>query len=69
MDKEIDDTKWYKFETLTLFPIDLNLVDRNLLNEGERNWLNDYHKEVFEKLSPHLNKEEVEWMRDQCRAI
>lgn len=69
MDKEIDETKWYKFETLTLFPIDLNLVDRDLLSEDERNWLNTYHQEVFEKLSPHLSKEEFDWMKQMCQTI
>ena len=69
MDKEIDDTKWYKFETLTLFPIDLNLVESDLLSEEELNWLNEYHKEVYKKLSPQLNKQEAEWMKNMCRSI
>jgi len=61
--------QFLKFETVTLFPIDLNLVEVSLLNEGEKTWLNDYHQKVFEKLSPHLEADEVEWMRNQCRKI
>lgn len=58
-----------KFETLTLFPIDLNLVDKDLLTVQETNWLNAYHEEVERKLSPLLNEEEKNWMAQQCRKI
>lgn len=69
MDREVDDTKWYKFETLTLFPIDLNLIDKSLLSSEEQNWLNEYHQEVYKKLSPHLDEKETDWMKKMCRAI
>ena len=61
--------RFLKFETLTLFPIDLKLVEVELLTEEEKNWLNKYHKEVFEKLSPLLEPDEVNWMKKQCRSI
>lgn len=61
--------RFLNFETLTLFPIDLNLVDTNLLNREEVEWLNNYHEEVFEKLSPLLEAEEVAWMKDKCRPL
>ncbi len=69
MDKEIEGTKWYKFENLTLFPIDLNLVEESLLSRDEKNWLNDYHRMVYEKLSPNLNEQEKAWMKAMCREI
>ena len=44
-----------QFETITLAPIDINLVDRNLLSAEEVAWLNAYHKRVRETLSPQLD--------------
>ena len=61
--------RFLKFDTLTLFPIDLSLVTTELLTADEKDWLNNYHQEVFEKLSPLLEAEEVAWMRNQCRPI
>lgn len=56
-----------KFETLSYFPIDLSLVDKALLTADEIQWLNDYHKKVFEELSPLLEEEEVAWLKDKCK--
>ena len=58
-----------KFETLTLFPIDLQLVESALLQAEEKEWLNQYHQEVCEKLTPLLKPDEAAWMKEQCRAI
>ncbi|MEM1322611.1 MAG: aminopeptidase P family protein [Bacteroidota bacterium] len=58
-----------EFETLTLFPIDLRLIDVTLLSPEEKNWLNSYHAEVNRQLAPLLDEEEKAWMADQCRAI
>lgn len=57
------------FETVTLCPIDLNLVESSLLSDAERKWLNEYHQRVFEALSPFLTLEQNEWLRDATRAI
>jgi len=57
------------FETLTLFPIDLELVSSELLTEAERSWLNSYHRKVLEALSPMLNAEEGKWLAYRCRPI
>ncbi len=67
--EETDFGRFLQFKTVTLFPIDLNLVEASLLNESEKQWLNDYHQLVFEKLVPHLNEEEVEWMKVQCGKV
>lgn len=57
------------FESITLFPIDQNLINIDLLDAGEIDWLNQYHKKVLDILSPHLSPEEGAWMKEQCRAI
>ncbi len=57
------------FETVTLAPIDLSLVDTDLLTEDEKTWLNAYHAEVREKVSPALNEDENAWLIQATRAI
>jgi Xaa-Pro aminopeptidase len=56
---------FYAFETLTLCPIDKKLIDESLLNEAEIQWLNNYHKRVYELLSPSLTEEEKIWLKQQ----
>jgi len=68
-DEENDYGKFLKFETVTLCPIDTKPVDVNLLTEKEKNWLNNYHKEVYEKLSPYLNDDEKEWLKEKTKEI
>jgi Xaa-Pro aminopeptidase len=58
--------QFMKFDTVTLFPIDQTLIDRSLMNKEEMVWLKAYHKEVYAKLSPYLNKEEKTWMKKKC---
>jgi Xaa-Pro aminopeptidase len=58
-----------KFETVTLFPFDLNLLDLSIMTDAEIEWLNDYHKTVFEKLSPRLTPEEREWLAKKTRPV
>jgi Xaa-Pro aminopeptidase len=57
------------FETLTLAPIDLNLVEKSLLTSEEVEWLNAYHARVREALSPGLDAEMKEWLAEATRAI
>lgn len=68
-DIETDSGQFMKFETISFCPIDLEGVDVSLLDEGEREWLNNYHKEVYEKLSPYLAGEEKEWLKNETRSI
>ncbi len=56
-------------ETLTLCPIDKKLIVKDLLTNEELKWLNNYHKEVFERLSPFLNAEEIKWLEIQTSAF
>ncbi len=52
-----------KFETLTLAPIDMAPIVLEMLSTEEREWLNTYHRRVYESLSPHLTEGEKEWLR------
>ena len=61
--------EFYKFDTISYCPIDLNGIKVELLNEDEKKWLNDYHKKVYDKLSPYLNSEEKELLKRETREI
>jgi Xaa-Pro aminopeptidase len=67
--EENDGTQFLKFDNVTLFPIDTTLIDKNLMSKEERRWLNDYHMEVLEKLSPDLSAGEIGWLKRKCKAI
>lgn len=57
------------FENLTFVPLDLDGIDRNAMEEKERRMLNEYHRQVFEKLSPYFQDEELVWLYDATREI
>ena len=57
------------FETITLSPIDLNLVEASLLTADERDWLNTYHARVRETLTALLDDETRTWLETATRAI
>lgn len=61
--------KFLGFETLSLCPIDLSLVDKSLLNEQELIWLNRYHAKVYEALAPNLSEAERDWLCSKTTAI
>jgi Xaa-Pro aminopeptidase len=63
------DTPFYAFETLTLAPIDLNLIETNLLTQSERNWLNDYHTKVRTTLMPLVHEETRPWLCEATHAL
>ena len=60
---------FYGFETLTLFPIDTQMIANEMLTRDEVNWINNYHKMVYKKLSPLLNTREKKWLREMCKSI
>ena len=66
-----DDKGFSGFETVTLCPIDRNLIDLDLLLPAERDWLNAYHAEVMEKLSPELAGEAacLDWLASACAPV
>lgn len=57
------------FENLTMVPFDLDAVEPALLTDHEKELLNAYHRDVYEKISPYLNEEEKEWLKESTRAI
>lgn len=61
--------KFLQMESLTLCPIDLSPVDFSMLQTEEIEWLNDYHRDVFEKLSPYLEGDDLEWLREATRPV
>ena len=67
--KETEFGRFLQFESLTLCPIDKAPIVREMMLPEEIQWLNDYHQRVFDALSPHLNPDEVEWLRKACEAI
>jgi Xaa-Pro aminopeptidase len=68
-DEETESGKFLKFETISLCYIDKSLIIKDLLDEKEIRWLNSYHQEVYEKLSPHLNGEEKKWLKEKTEAM
>lgn len=68
-DRETESGEFYKFDTISYCPIDLNAVVVDMLTEEEKNWLNNYHKTVFEKLNSYLSKDEVEFLKQETREI
>ena len=61
--------KGMSFESLTMAPIDKDLIDETLLNDNEKEWLNNYHKKVFDNLNEGMNNTEVVNLRKACSAI
>lgn len=61
--------KFLQMESLTLCPIDTAPIDVDMLLPEEVEWLNAYHREVFEKLSPYLEDEEVGWLAEATKPL
>lgn len=57
------------FETITFAPIDLDGIDPEEMSRDEREWLNHYHEQVYEKIGPRLTEEEREWLKEYTRPI
>lgn len=69
-DIETDDGgEFYKFEVMSYCPIDIEGIDQSLLTEAERKWLDVYHTETYAKLSPYLNDEEKNFLKNATREI
>ncbi|WP_305153407.1 aminopeptidase P family protein [uncultured Dubosiella sp.] len=57
------------FENLTFVPFDVDGIDLSLMNDDEIAWLNDYHEQVYEKISPRLNAQEAQWLYKVTRPL
>jgi Xaa-Pro aminopeptidase len=67
--KESEFGRFLQFESLTLCPIDKRPIITDMLTAEERQWLNDYHRLVFDRLSPHLSADECEWLSQACAPL
>lgn len=56
-------------ETLTLYPIDIKMIDERLMSGKERAWLNNYHHYIYEKVGPMLDGEIKDWFELKCRPM
>lgn len=68
-DEKTEFGQFMKFEPVTFCPIDLAGINKDMLTESEKQWLNNYHKEVYVKLAPYLNEEEKVWLQEETKAI
>ena len=57
------------FENLTYVPVDLDAVDPSQMTDAEKTYLNNYHADIYEKISPYLSAEEAEFLKKYTRAI
>ena len=68
-DFENCDGQFMKFEMLTFVPIDLELIDTKCLDERTKDYLNEYHRQVYEKVSPYLTEEERCWLKENTKNV
>ena len=64
-----DGGNFLRFETVTLFPFDTNLVDTSMMTDAQIKWLNDYHKHVYDTLSPHLSADAAQWLARKTEPV
>ena len=67
--QETEFGKFYKFEPLTLCPIDKKAIVTEMLSDEELTWLNEYHQMVYNRLYPLLNKDEQTWLKEATNPI
>jgi Xaa-Pro aminopeptidase len=68
-DIKTDSGQFYGFDMLSWCYIDTKCVDKELLTPNEAEWLNNYNNNVYEKLSPHLDEDVKDWLREKTREI
>ncbi len=68
-DEETEFGQFLRFSPLTFAPIDLDAIDPAYLEKSDRERLNRYHSQVWEAISPHLEGEELVWLRQATRAL
>lgn len=70
-DGTAEDTKMElcRFDTVTMAPLDKNLIDTELLSREEKDWLNNYHSQVYQSLAPHLDEEHRAWLNKATSQI
>ena len=61
--------QFLRFEYLTYVPIDLEVIDREIMSDRDVELLNRYHKQVYEKISPYLDEDERAWLSEATEAV
>ncbi len=61
--------RFMAFDIISYCPIDLKGIDVSLLSTEEKEWLNNYHQEVYDKLSPYLSEDEQRWLQIQTECV
>ncbi len=69
VDDEAERGSYLQLEPLTLCPIDKTPIVLDMLTDDEREWLNDYHALVYERLAPLLSSEERAWLREKTSEL
>ena len=59
----------YQFETITFCPFDKDAIIKENLTEDELSWLNDYHRQVYEKIGPLVNDEVKTWLHEATTEL
>lgn len=68
-DRETEFGTFYKFEALTLCPIDKGAIDTTMMSDEEIGWFNDYHAEVYKRLAPWLDDEHRAWLQEATTPL
>jgi len=68
-DEETEFGQFMRFDTVSLCYIEKSLIDKSLLDQKEIEWLNKYHSEVYDKISPHLTGEEKIWLKEKTEPL
>jgi Xaa-Pro aminopeptidase len=68
-DLSYGESEFFTFETLTMCPIDRNLINKELMCAKEIDWLDRYHKKVFETLAPLFNEKDISWLDKATQPI
>lgn len=61
--------EFLQFDALTLCPIDTAPIDVSMLSDEEVEWLNCYHRRVYDAIAPHVSMDEREWLREATKEI
>ena len=61
--------QFMEFEYLTYAPLDLDAMDVSLMEKRDVQYLNEYHKAVYEKIAPYLTEEEAVWLKEATREV
>ena len=67
--KKSKKTGFLEFETLSLFPYEKKLIKKDLLSEFQIKWLNNYHKNIYSKISPLVGFKEKKWLKKKTLPL